>query len=67
MGYFNKENEMSRRYELKTGKFGCYFHDTQKQGTNLSLGTVLEILNRKEDYKKRLTAFNQSRPRHKAI
>jgi len=51
---------MTRRYELRSGKFGMYFYDTESV-VDLSLESVLEKLNRKEEYKQRLAAANKGR------
>lgn len=50
------------RYELRTGKYGQFFYDTQGGGYALPLDTVLEKLNRKEAYKARLAKANEGRP-----
>ncbi len=52
---------MSTRYELRNGKYGAYFWDTQGSGYALPLESVLEKLNRKEDYKARLAKENATR------
>ena len=47
------------RFELRTGKWGPYFHDTQRggpEGHDMPLDVVLEKLNRLEAYTKRLAA-----------
>ena len=49
------------RYELRTGKYGQFFYDTQGSGYALPLESVLEKLNRKEEYKKRLAKANKGR------
>lgn len=41
------------RYELRQGKFGYYFYDTEYD-KDLSLEEVLELLNLYEDYKTRI-------------
>ena len=49
------------RFELRHGKFGPYFHDTQrggKDGYDLPLEAVLEKLNRLDEYTKRLAEIN---------
>lgn len=50
------------RYEIRTGKYGQYFFDTEGSGYALPLETVLEKLNRKEEYKQRLAKANAGRP-----
>jgi len=52
---------MTKRYELRNGKFGMYFYDNEGE-YGLPLAFVLEKLNRKEEYKKRLAAANKGRP-----
>lgn len=52
---------MSTRYELRAGKYGPYFWDTSGAGYALPLESVLEKLNRKEDYKARLAKENAGR------
>jgi hypothetical protein len=50
---------MSKRFELRQGEYGPYFHDTQrggKKGYDLTLADVLEKLNRLDDYTQRLRA-----------
>ncbi len=52
------------RYELRQGKFGCYFHDNErggKDGLDMPLDTVLEKLNRLEEYTKRIGRANKHR------
>lgn len=45
------------RYELRTGKFGTYFHDTHYDGFDMPLDIVLAKLNRLEEYTLRLSAL----------
>lgn len=52
------------RFELRAGKYGQYFHDTQrggKDGFDMPLEHVLEKLNRLEEYTKRLAKANKGR------
>lgn len=52
------------RYELRHGKFGPYFHDTERggdDGQDMPLLYVLEKLNRLEEYTQRLAAANKGR------
>ena len=52
------------RFELRQGKFGMYFHDTErgdKNGYPVPLDEVLEKLNRLEEYTKRLAKANKGR------
>lgn len=52
------------RFELRTGKFGQYFHDAQrggKGGFDMPLDHVLEKLNRLDEYTKRLAKANKGR------
>lgn len=52
------------RFELRTGKFGQYFHDTQrggKEGFAMPLEHVLEKLNRLDEYTQRLARANKGR------
>lgn len=49
------------RYEIRHGKFGAYFHDTEI-AFDMPLDLVLEALNRKEEYKRRLAKANEGRP-----
>jgi len=54
----------STRYELRMGKFGAYFHDTQRGGSDgidMPLEHVLEKLNRLDDYTVRLAKANEGR------
>ena len=56
------------RYELRIGKFGQYFHDTQRGGTggfDMSLALVLDKLNEIPDLKARLAKANEGRPINK--
>lgn len=53
------------RFELRTGKFGQYFHDTKRgglHGFDMPLEHVLEKLNRLDEYTKRLAKANEGRP-----
>lgn len=51
----------AQRYELRSGKFGFYFHDTERghNGFDMPLDMVLEKLNRLEEYTKRLARRKQ--------
>jgi hypothetical protein len=52
------------RFELRQGKYGMYFHDTQrggKDGFDIPLDMVLEKLNRLEKYTQRLAKANDGR------
>lgn len=52
------------RFELRNGKWGAYFHDTQRGGTDgydMPLDWVLEKLNRLEAYTQRLAKANKGR------
>ncbi len=44
---------MSNRYEIRTGKWGSYFHDTKRK-IDLSLDLVVGQLNLGDDYHCRL-------------
>lgn len=53
------------RYELRTGKWGVYFHDRErggKDGFDMPLDIVLEKLNRLDAYTERLAKANKGRP-----
>jgi hypothetical protein len=50
-----------KRYELRHGKFGPYFHDTQGGGLDLSLERVLGRLNEIDELKARLKKANKGR------
>ncbi len=53
---------MSKRFELRQGKFGPYFHDTERGGGfDMPLDHVLDKLNRLDDYTKRLAKANEGR------
>lgn len=52
---------MSKRYEIRQGKFGAYFHDTHYNGFDMPLEIVLEKLNRLEEYTARLKEQSESR------
>jgi len=55
---------MSRRYEIRQGKFGSYFHDRErggKEGFHMPNTIVLDKLNRLDDYTKRLAKANEGR------
>lgn len=45
------------RYELRTGKFGPYFHDTSGRGFDMPLSEVLNTLNRYALRKAQLTWY----------
>lgn len=50
------------RFEIRTGKYGQYFHDTKRggpEGFSMSLDHVLDKLNRLEAYTERLAAANK--------
>lgn len=52
------------RFELRQGKYGMYFHDTQRggqDGFDMPLDMVLEKLNRLEEYTQRLAKANEGR------
>jgi hypothetical protein len=58
------------RYELRHGKFGVYFHDTQrggKDGYDMPIDTVLEKLNRLEDYTQRLAKANEGKAENETV
>lgn len=45
------------RYELRHGKYGAYFHDTERggnEGSDMHLEHVLTALNRKEELKQKV-------------
>lgn len=51
------KDAVTPRFELRVGKFGHYFHDTQRggpKGFDMPLEHVLEKLNRMEEYTQRL-------------
>lgn len=50
-----------KRYELRRGKFGAYFHDTQYGGMDLPLDDVLDKMNEIDDLKSRLAKANKGR------
>lgn len=53
------------RYELRTGKFGQYFHDTERGGTggiDMPLALVLAKLNEIPGLKARLAKANEGHP-----
>lgn len=53
------------RFELRWGKWGAYFHDRERggsEGCSLTLENVLEKLNRLESYTLRLASANEGRP-----
>lgn len=49
--------DVAPRYELRTGKFGPYFHDTRGSGWDMPLQEVLNTLNRYALRKAQLTWF----------
>lgn len=54
----------STRFELRNGKWGAYFHDTERggsDGSDLPLDEVLSKLNRMDEYTKRLAKANKGR------
>jgi hypothetical protein len=55
------ERPAYRRYEIRQGKFGLYFHDLQAD-YSMPLTVVLDKLNRLEEYKERLARANDGRP-----
>ena len=50
-----------RRYEIRQGQFGLYFHDLQAD-FSMPMTVVLDKLNRLEEYKARLAKANEGRP-----
>lgn len=55
---------MKPRFELRHGKFGPYFHDTQRgglDGFDMPLERVLDKLNRVEELTQRLAKANKRR------
>ena len=50
----------TRRYEIRQGKFGLYFHDLQAD-YSMPMTVVLDKLNRLEEYKTRLAKANEGR------
>ena len=53
-----------KRYEIRYGKWGAYFHDTERggsEGFDMPLDHVLEKLNRLEDYTQRLSRANEGK------
>lgn len=58
------------RYEIRTGKFGQYFHDTERggrEGFDMPLALVLDKLNEIPDLKARLAKANKGRPLNKTF
>ena len=53
--------EQSTRYELRTGRWGQYFHDTNSGGFDMPLDIVLMRLNRSDEYARRLAKANKGR------
>jgi hypothetical protein len=53
--------EPPRRYEIRQGQFGLYFHDLQAND-DMPMTVVLDKLNRLEEYKERLARANEGRP-----
>ena len=49
--------DVGRRYELRNGKFGPYFHDTRGSGFDMPLSEVAATLNRYALRKAQLTWF----------